>query len=1054
MNTHWYSGVACTAAHSPTGECELRFPLTAHGAGILLALALLLSADTSARAAVIFVSTNGNDILSGTSWTDAKRTVAGAIDASAANDEVWVARGMYAEHITLKPDIALYGGFSGTEVERDARNWSANHSVLWGMTNKVVVSVTNSGPATRLDGFIIGGGNGIHGGGIRMAGSGPVIANNSIRNNITDGAGSGISIWGFHLVSSTEAYFPMITNNVIVENQSINDEGDGAGIAVVGSSPVIAWNVIARNTATRNGGAIACWRHSLPLIANNLITANSASYDELTASLGGGGIFASATDLDGRPISGAISAPVILNNVIAANGGRHGGGITIADSTLGAATIANNTVVANNGAGIYWGNTWPTNINNIVAFNSRGFERSTGFASSAEIMFNDVFGNEVLGVPADYVRTADRTGIDGNISADPRFANRVIGDFHLQPDSPCVNAGSTAAPSSQLDIDGQLRIFGSAVDMGADESTGTTWDVPTPIMRVSKNGDGTDGLTWATAKTTVADGIAEASKTGGEVWVAAGTYPEHIAPPAFVYLFGGFQGHETDRAARNAPEHPAILDGGGVPPVVYYRNAGYRVSALDGFMVRNGGAYTGGNPFHNDLTNRFGGRGGGIYCRVSAPDITGNLVCSNSIGSPFNSFEALGGGIYCYLAPARIVGNDFSDNEVLKQMTGNGGGVYCQESMATIDGNTFTRNHALDGAAIFGSYSELRVARNIVRSNALYNISPLPTYMGSGYGALMFWLCPEVLIEGNTIQGNVADVGAGICLDSCNSAHIFNNVIRDNLAYDFSGFGQGGMGGGLYCMVNLASTNIVIANNTFVGNDAPATFMGAQGGALALTLLTNTLVFANNIVASNSSGIWRDWRTSIQPVLRDNCINNTNGNYDNLSAGVGDIQADPLFVNRVTGDFRLQSASPCIDAGKPVNGTVADFDGVHRPLDGNADGVAAFDIGAFEFIHPHADTDADTCLDAAEVIAGTNPTDKASVLRASLQFLTEENCLSVRWPSVIGRTYGIESLVDLGAMGSWNTAVSNLSGTGTIVEWRDHNLNAAARTYRLTVRKE
>jgi len=45
-----------------------------------------------------------------------------------------------------------------------------------------------------------------------------------------------------------------VTNNIIVENQSINDEGDGGGIAVVGSSPFIANNLIARNTATRNGG--------------------------------------------------------------------------------------------------------------------------------------------------------------------------------------------------------------------------------------------------------------------------------------------------------------------------------------------------------------------------------------------------------------------------------------------------------------------------------------------------------------------------------------------------------------------------------------------------------------------------------------------------------------------------------------------------------------------------------------------------------------------------------------------------------------------------------
>ena len=81
--------------------------------------------------------------------------------------------------------------------------------MLWGTTNQAVVTITNAGPATRLDGFTIGGGNAIHGGGIKMVGAGPVIANNTIRNNITDGAGAGISIWGFQLLSSTNANFPV-----------------------------------------------------------------------------------------------------------------------------------------------------------------------------------------------------------------------------------------------------------------------------------------------------------------------------------------------------------------------------------------------------------------------------------------------------------------------------------------------------------------------------------------------------------------------------------------------------------------------------------------------------------------------------------------------------------------------------------------------------------------------------------------------------------------------------------------------------------------------------
>jgi len=1032
---------------------ELGTSLRSAAALFWLAAILSLSLPPT-QAAVYFVRTNGNDALPGTSWADAKLTVAAAIAAATGGDEIWVARGNYPGHLTLKPDLALYGGFAGTEAVRDQRNWTNQLSVLWGTTNKVVVNITNAGPVTRLDGFTIGGGNGIHGGGLAMVGAGPVVANNTIRNNVTDGAGAGISIWGFHILSSTNYHFPTITNNVLVDNQSINDEGDGGGIAVIGSSPLIAWNVIARNTATRNGGGIACWRHSLPIIANNFIVANSASYDELTVTEGGGGIFASATDLDGRPIGGAISAPVIINNIIAANGGYYGGGITVIDSTLGAATIANNTIVANNGAGVFWSNTWPTNDNNIIAFNAGGFERGIAGTSDAEIRFNDVYGNAALGVLANYRSTVDRTGTAGNFSSDPRFANFAIGDFHLQPDSPCVNAGATAvSPNNWVDLDRQARVLSGAVDVGADESAGTTWNVPTPIFRVSPAGDDTDGSTWAKAKQSITNALALAAQTGGEVWVAQGTYLEHLRPPAFVYLYGGFAGNETNLSQRNPSGHPTILDGGGVAPVVYYRNAGYRVSALDGFTIQGGGSYTGGNPFHPDLTNRFGGRGGGIYCRVSGPVIAHNLIRSNSLGSPFNSFESFGGGLYCYLGHAEITGNTFTENEVLKQMSGNGGGIYCLKSMVNIEGNVFRHNHALDGAAIYGNYSSLRVARNLVQSNALYNLYPLPTYMGSGDGAMTFWFARDLLVEANTIQGNIADSGAGLCLLSPFAARVQNNLIVDNLAWDYSG-SSGGQGGGMLCELSANATSpTIIVNNTIVGNNAPPSFLGHSGGGIALTLYTNGLILANNIIVSNSSGIWRYPYLNYQAELQNNCVNNST-NYVSVTAGASDIQSDPQFVNRAAGDFHLLSGSPCIDAGTAAYAPVTDFADVACPLDGDANGLAAFDIGAFECVHPQADTDGDTARDADEIIAGTNPTAPASVLRLNLGLLSLEKRVALRWPSVLGRIYTIEYKPALGPIGGWQTAVSNLAGSSVLMEWQDPVPGNTARFYRLGVAKE
>jgi hypothetical protein len=56
-----------------------------------------------------------------------------------------------------------------------------------------------------------------------------------------------------------------------------------------------------------------------------------------------------------------------------------------------------------------------------------------------------------------------------NISAYPGLVNEVpYGDFHLNPDSSCLDAG-TSQGASDHDMDEQPRPAGSAVDIGADE---------------------------------------------------------------------------------------------------------------------------------------------------------------------------------------------------------------------------------------------------------------------------------------------------------------------------------------------------------------------------------------------------------------------------------------------------------------------------------------------------------------------------------------------------------------------------------------------------------
>jgi hypothetical protein len=1009
-----------------------------------------LTASVS-QGGTFYVRSSGSDLLSGTTWAQAKQSITNAMTASSAGDQIWVASGIYTQLVTMKAGVALYGGFNGTETALSQRNWSTNLCWIHGNFKGSVVTIpAGCGPDTRVDGMAIMGGafTSTFGGGIACSSAGPVIANNLIFGNTAENSiGGGIYLNFYQNIPPVAQ--PIVTNNIIYQNTALGSIGEAAGICVRNSSPLIAWNKILFNVAGDKGGGIACFGNCQPTIANNIIEANASSADAIGL---GGGILATANDYDGQPVYFAVSSPIIINNVIAANGADSGGGLALVDTPpaagAGGALVVNNTIVANSGSGIFFANASPTNYNNLIAFNSAGLERS----DSSTIIFknNDVYGNNVLSQNTDFVGIPSALGINSNISADPGVANSRVGDFRLQPGSPCIDAGLTAAVvPGWPDRSGNTRVIGAAVDIGAYESSGATLSSPTTIIHVSPNGsDANDGLTWATAKRTVQAGINSAAPgviLGGEVWVAQGSYTQHVTIPAFVYLYGGFAGSETSRTGRNISANPTILDGAGQPRVVQSLSAGYLVSTLDGFTVQNGGIYTGGQSF----TGSPELQGGGINCQVSAPIIANNVIRSNSVGTPFNSNgTSKGGGINLYLSHALISGNTIAQNDVLDHTAGSGGGIYLLRSKPTITQNALYANHAVYGSAVSADLlSSIRLTGNLIQANYFYDNSP-PIYYGAFDGAVLLTGCNSFLIEGNTIAGNRAGVGAGLDLKAPGAGIVQNNVIYQNQAY--SADSSSGMGGGIYYEGDdLSSVSFI--NNTIFGNTAPSPVLGDMGGGIALNLLTNSIALVNNIIVSNSGGIWL--RGGPAPATNfNNCVANPL-NYSGLSPlgpGIGDIHVDPKFTNAAAGDFHLLAGSPCIDAGASLSAPLTDRDGTPRPLDGKNSGSPAFDIGAYEFVNPLADTDHDGMPDWAELIAGTDPTNPNSVLL--LQQKAAAGDMLLNWQSVTGRIYSIKYSSALLA-GNWQTLTNNVQGTGAVLQVQDSLSAFSARFYRLEVSK-
>ena len=248
----------------------------------------------------------------------------------------------------------------------------------------------------------------------------------------------------------------------------------------------------------------------------------------------------------------------------------------------------------------------PTYRNNIVAYNAAGLvaHHSAG-PDTGDCLF---WGNVDHG-------SAAMIGQNGNFVGDPMFVNVFSGDYHVQPGSAAIDAGDNQwVQPGDLDMDLQPRINGSAVDIGADESYGTTHGGgPTPIrIYVKPNGDDSaDGLSWASAKASLHAALVAAER-GDSIWVAGGIYNEKVTVGSAIFLYGGFAGTETTLSQRVLGPTPTIMDGGGSGTVILMTGSGTLAPSIDGFTVRNA---------TNGVTSSFQGT---LVSSVRAEDMTGD----------------------------------------------------------------------------------------------------------------------------------------------------------------------------------------------------------------------------------------------------------------------------------------------------------------------------------------------------------------------------------------------------------------------------------------------
>lgn len=310
------------------------------------------------------------------------------------------------------------------------------------------------------------------------------------------------------------------------------------------------------------------------------------------------------------------------------------------------------------------------------------------------------------------------------------------------------------------------------------------------------------------------------------------------------------------------------------------------------------------------------------------------------------------------------------------------------------------------------------------------------------------------LLEGLTLRNGRALSGGGVYLTA---GTVRQCVVRGNLA---TGGGSASDGGGVEFSGGGTVDRCVLRNNQSADDGAGA-FFGAGGTIQNSLIVSNAAgdkgggayvrdagrmeqctVVTNSAAATPSSGgIYANaggvFRNCIFYYNKAQNVANTGTGQTyayccsaTVLAGTGNTTNAPRFVARSAGDFRLQPGSACIDAGTAIAGLGTDLDGTPRPLDGNADGAAAADMGAYEFASPDADTDADGASDAGELVAGTDPASAASVLTirdAAWDAMGGDGWLS--WSGRAARLYSLYSTLNL--TGGWSVVpgFADLPGT-------------------------
>lgn len=211
-------------------------------------------------------------------------------------------------------------------------------------------------------------------------------------------------------------------------------------------------------------------------------------------------------------------------------------------------------------------------------------------------------------------------------------------------------------------------------------------------------------------------------------------------------------------------------------------------------------------------------------------------------------------------------------------------------------------------------------------------------------GAISVWGASPSITD-CVFRGNAATFGASAIGLVDSSSEIRNCVFSFNAATALSS----SVGGAIVMSSGGGVKSVRLVNCSFFDNTS------TKGGALALDAATAAVVvnctFSHNVGRDRGGAIWIAsgatgltvvdsilWGDSPEEILSEGTtsISMAYSDVSGGASGVGNINTDPLFVDEIGRDFRLQGGSPCIDTGR--NTGTSEFGNVLDDIEGNPRG--------------------------------------------------------------------------------------------------------------------